>query len=205
MRFARTTSSVRQTFRATSGARQAAIAVASLVLILAGSVGAMPQYRGFVEAFGYKAKEPPKGFSVQLIDSSAPANVLWPGEEASFKFQIVNKTDQPLKAAGHFEFFQFTTRTDPQDVFQQFVFRGKDIGTLPVNAWTSRSKGFVDLVVKAPIPAAFDTRYAAVLELDGQGRQLAAILCADTGCYAGQGAISNLCPGRFATGLCSAV
>ncbi len=130
-------------------------------------------YLGFEQAFGYKKDAPPKDFRVHLIASSVPANVLWPGDEANFTFQIENMTDQPLKASGHFEVMQYATSTDPRDVFTQAVAKVKDWASVPVNI-DLPAKGFINQAFKAPIPASFGA-YAVILQLDGKGRQIAAV------------------------------
>ncbi len=150
------------------------VATALVVLAVLGPTGAqaVPAYIGFEQTFGYKADQTPKGFTIQLIASSAPANVLWPGDDASFTFQIINNADQPLKAVGHFEVIQIATRTDLDDVFAQIIMKVKDIANVPANL-DIPAKGFVNRVVEAPIPATFGA-YAIVFSIDGMGRQLAA-------------------------------
>ncbi len=102
-----------------------------------------------------------------------PGNVFWPGDEARFDFQIINLTDQPLKAAGHWELIQYSTRCQPLDPFAPpIVTRIKEAGSVPVTLDIA-AKGFVDQTFKLPLPAEFGT-YAVVLAIDGQGRQFAA-------------------------------
>ena len=131
------------------------------------------QYVQFEQVFGYKSNEPPKTFHVELVGSSAPGNVFWPGDEAHFDFQIINRTDQPLKAGGRWELIQYATRCQPIDPFAPpIASKLKDAGSTGVSI-DIPAKGFVNQSVTLPLPAEFGT-YAVVLAIDGQGRELAA-------------------------------
>ena len=102
-----------------------------------------------------------------------PGNVFWPGDEASFDFQIVNLTGEPLKASGRWELVQYATRCQPLDSFAPpIVTKLKDAGSVPA-ALDIPAGGFVNQTVKLPLPAEFGT-YAVILAIDGGGRRLAA-------------------------------
>ena len=59
---------------------------------------------GFADVFDLKPAQQAKGWEVREIAIKTPtgenANVLWPGEKASFTFRFTNKTDTPITARG---------------------------------------------------------------------------------------------------------
>src|SRR5580698_11342100 len=66
----------------------------------------------FEQVFGCKSNAATQGVRAQIIKSNAAGNVFWPKEESTFEFQLVNETDQPIKAEGRWEVIQYATRGD---------------------------------------------------------------------------------------------
>ncbi|MEI6519722.1 MAG: hypothetical protein WCO98_06745 [bacterium] len=107
-----------------------------------------------------------KGLKVTMIESSIPANVLWPGDKVSFTFQFVNQTDQPIKTVGKASVIQFALYTYPgDDVFKTGVRKLLDCGNVPI-AIDIPAKGYQDIVVSPAIPEKFGG-YAVMIDLDG--------------------------------------
>ena len=51
---------------------------------------------GYEEIMGVKNGLRFYDFDVNLIESSAPANVFWPGDDIRLKFQLINNTSQSI-------------------------------------------------------------------------------------------------------------
>jgi hypothetical protein len=169
-----------QTYRSPGTLRRAHATVLSAVLAAAALVSVTPQltgditaYTDFEKVFGYNPKEGFKNIDVNFVKSSAPGNVFWPSDEADFDFQVVNKTDQPIKAAGRFEIVEYSTRCVASEPFAPAVVaKVADGGSAPVSIEVA-AKGYADVKAKLPLPAKFGA-YAIVLALEGQGRQVVA-------------------------------
>ena len=54
---------------------------------------------------------------VRQVAGSAPANLSWPGEEVTVTVQLVNLTDQPIRAAGKVDVIPYGLTTSPDDMF----------------------------------------------------------------------------------------
>ncbi|OPZ30654.1 MAG: hypothetical protein BWZ02_00631 [Lentisphaerae bacterium ADurb.BinA184] len=126
---------------------------------------------GFEQTFGLSPDQKARDYTAQLIESSAPANVFWPGDEAVFTFQFINLTDAPLAAEGRIEILTYITRTG-NDVFATSMERTGEAGTVPVTV-SLAAKGFNNVRVKVPLPERFGA-YALVVDLPGHGRQFGA-------------------------------
>ncbi len=107
--------------------------------------------------------------AVMLRACSIPANVLWPGDQATFTFQFENLTNRPLKKAGKVHIIRYQTYTPPGPNFFLIGIRKlKDVGSVPI-AVDLKAKGWQDVTVTPPIPETFGG-YALIIELDGHDR-----------------------------------
>jgi hypothetical protein len=119
----------------------------------------------FGKAFGLSAK----GWSVEQVGCSAGANVLWPGEGATFSFFL--KPGQPYKGPVRVDVVQYGTKGKPSDWWKPIVFKIADISSRAVE---------VDLPVEGGIvtvePGIGDTLggYAIILQLGERGRAFGA-------------------------------
>src|SRR5262245_53880290 len=84
----------------------------SLAATLPGNV---PQ--GTLDAFGVGPDKAAKKWTVNQIACTAPGNVVYPGEQATWTLQFTNKTDQPLTVGGKVEVITYRTFTPGADVF----------------------------------------------------------------------------------------
>ena len=128
----------------------------------------------FSAAWGVKPEYSRSNFSqngvlqVYLVNSSIPANILWPDDQAEFTFQFSNLTDHPVLAKGRARVVQYAVITEPpgDDPFAIGIRKIRDIGSVPL-AVKVDAKGWQDIVVRPDIPAR-NGGYAVILELDGQ-------------------------------------
>ncbi len=146
-------------------------AVALLLAVLPGWA-AFNKMTGYAETFGLAPEQVSKTFIVKQTGCSVPANTLWPGDDVTFALQLSNSSNDAITTTGKVTIISYGTDTNPQDVFQQRCFKVAELGTLPVPV-DIPAHGFQDVTIKPAIPATFGP-YALVLELPGQGRQMAA-------------------------------
>lgn len=167
--------------RTWSGLTRGVSGLAAAVLLLgagalnASMLGGKPP-AGFAETFGLTPELKAKDYTLQLIASSAPANVFWPGDAAEFTFQVVNLAAEPLKATGKLEIIRYATATG-DDVFATQVLKLEDLAPVPMTVDVA-SKAFANIRVAVPLPETFGP-YAMVLDLPGHGRQFA-VACVRT-------------------------
>lgn len=87
---------------------------------------------GYTDSFGLSEVQEAGDYTAQFISSTAPGNVLWPGEEASYTFQVVNTTQNGLFAEGKVEFIAYGTKGRPGDIWVPEAFRIAECGSVPV-------------------------------------------------------------------------
>ena len=124
---------------------------------------------GYAEAFGVAPDPSHSAYSVALISSSAPGNLLYPGEQPTFTFQIVSRQDAPLAVAGKAEIVAYGTRGQPGDIWNPHVFKISSPVSVPL-AGKIDARGYADFTVSPKLPAAFGA-YALVVDLGPLGRQ----------------------------------
>ena len=149
-------------------ARRLLCALALLGLALPGRAqmvtgAAMP---GYAETFGLTGSPT---YKVQLVGSSVPGNILWPGNKPQWTFQIVNDGGQVLNAAGRVEVIAYGTKGAPGDVWTPHVFKITSSGSVPMMA-TVPAHGYADVTVSPRIPARFGG-YALIVDLGPAGRR----------------------------------
>ena len=119
----------------------------------------------FDKTFGISARQ----WSVQQIDCSLGANVLWPGEEAVFTFFV--KPGPAYKGPLTVHVVQYGTKGKPGDWWKPMVFRIADGGSLSLDVNLPAEGGMVK--VKPKIGSLFGG-YALILELGDRGRAFGA-------------------------------
>ncbi|HEX2948078.1 MAG TPA: hypothetical protein VHV83_00670 [Armatimonadota bacterium] len=124
---------------------------------------------GYAETLGVVPDQRAYPYSAQLTQSSIPGNVLWPGDKATFTFQLVNNNAQPVVAQGKVDVIEYGTKGRPGDVWTPIMFKIADVGSIPINV-NMPAKGFVNITVSPDIPAKFGA-YALVADLGPLGRQ----------------------------------
>ena len=160
------------------GMRTAKIGIAGVVMALTawnGSGAARAQMvtgasmPGYAEAFGVAANSREAAYAVALVESSIPGNVLYPGEQPKFTFQIVNRQDKPIDAQGKAEIIAYGTKGQPGDIWAPRVVKFGSVASVPFAAHIA-AKGFADFTIAPKIPAAFGA-YALIVDLGPLGRQ----------------------------------
>ena len=125
---------------------------------------------GYAETFGVTTDLRSAAYSVALIESSVPGNILYPGEQPKFSFQIVNHQDKPINAQGKAEIVAYGTKGQPGDIWAPRVFKIGSPVSVPI-AVRIAAKAFGDFTVAPKIPAAFGA-YALIVDLGPRGRQV---------------------------------
>ena len=131
------------------------------------------QMSRFGEVFGVKTNQREYPFSVTLVESSAPGNILFPGDQGKFTLQIVNNENRPLSAKGRVRVIAYGSHGTPGDIWLPVLHRDgeADVQTLPIQV-DAAAKGFTDITVSPHIPERFGA-YALVVELEGKGARFA--------------------------------
>ncbi|MGE5610791.1 MAG: hypothetical protein ACM359_16190, partial [Bacillota bacterium] len=125
----------------------------------------------FGKVFGVAGKGA-KDFAVYEIECSAPANVLWPGDEATFTFQIENKSSEAIQQTGQVRVVHYGTRAKPGDIWKPVVFKIADLEAVAVQV-NVPAKGAGVITVKPKLPETFGG-YGLVLDLGQRGQAFAA-------------------------------
>jgi hypothetical protein len=116
---------------------------------------------------------PLQGIEVSQAGTSLVANVLWPGEQGSFTFRLVNRTDKPRLLKGSLRVVGYRTSVPPGDIWTPHVARtGIDGPPLAISAdLKANSEALVTL--KPTVPSRFGG-YALVLDFGKDGRAFGA-------------------------------
>ncbi len=130
---------------------------------------------GYAETFGLPAKgQGPGRYSVTYYQTSVPGNVLWPGEQGEFRFQLRNPGRDAIKARGRVEVVPYATKGQPGDIWVPRVFRSGAPTSLPIDVAIPAGK-WTNITVKPSIPARFGA-YALIIDLGPLGREFGASL-----------------------------
>lgn len=141
-----------------------AIALPAAAQMVSGS--RMP---GFAEAFGVQLDRRTYPYTATLIESSAPGNILWLGEQPKFTIQLVNNTDSPMRMKAKMDLIRYGTRGHPGDIWKPDVVKLADVGSTPVDI-DLPAKAFATLNVSPQVPLTLGA-YALVADLGENGRQ----------------------------------
>ena len=127
----------------------------------------------FDKVFDLNRNPPSDTYSVQLVRSSIPGNILWPGDRAALTIKVENHRDAPLNAEGKLAIIAYGTKGKPGDVWVPTVIKIGDAGSVPVTV-IAGPKSSTTLTVTPDIPTRFGA-YALVLDLGPQlGRRFVA-------------------------------
>jgi hypothetical protein len=128
-------------------------------------------WRGYEEAFGVKNGLRQYDYAVKPIYSSAPANVLWPGEKIKFTFQLTGNIDQFIDVQAQVHVIQYGARGIENNVWLPEIFPIKEVQTIPV-AVQIAPNGYLNVDIVPDVPETFGG-YALVFDLGKHGRQVA--------------------------------
>ena len=124
---------------------------------------------GYAETFGVVLHERSYPYTAQLIECTAPGNVLWPGDTPSFTFQIVSHLDTPLAVQGKVDVIAYGTKGRPGDIWKPDMVKMANVDSISIPIDLA-PQGYTNLTVTPKIPAQFGA-YALVVDLGPQGRQ----------------------------------
>lgn len=127
---------------------------------------------GESKELGVDRQSKSKDFTIQEIASSVPANVLWPGDKASFRFRVTNVTGAPLSAKGAIKITRYATSGVPGDFWETVFHPLTDVDSIPVKV-NLAPHASTELTIEPKIPETFGG-YVFVAELEGHGRAFAA-------------------------------
>lgn len=151
------------------------VALLSLALLLSAHAPVVAQMvtgdrmPGYAETLGVTLDQRSYPFSAHLVSSSIPGNILWPGEQPTFAFQMVNNGDQAIQTQGRVDVIAYGTRGEPGDVWTPHMFKMGSAGSVPIRV-NLAPHGVMDLTISPKLPARFGG-YALVVDLGPSGRQ----------------------------------
>ncbi len=135
----------------------------------------MPEY---AEAFGLTTAEQASDYTVQEIGvkagNSTMANVLLPGETATFTFRFTNKTRKEIHAQGTVHLISYQTRTPVGEVWAPHVTKIADEGDTPIEV-NLPSSGVQDITITPSVKERFGG-YVLIADVPGHGSRFAAAL-----------------------------
>ncbi len=126
---------------------------------------------GFATVFALDGAKP-GNWTVQETACSVPANVLWPGDTATFTFRIDNKAAEPIKGPAKVHVVHYGTRGRSGDVWRPLVFKIADLEDVAVEV-NVPAKGAATIQVSPKLPATFGA-YGLVVDLGARGKAFAA-------------------------------
>ena len=128
------------------------------------------QMEDFAKVFGLEGAKA-KDWNVFETACSVPANVLWPGDEATFTFRIENG-GEAIRIPGRFHVIHYGTCGMPNDIWKPRVFKIANLPDVTV-AVDLPAKGAAVIRATPAIPATFGA-YGLVLDLRRRGKAFAA-------------------------------
>jgi hypothetical protein len=87
---------------------------------------------GFSETMGVLVNQRFHPYRAQLIQSNIPGNVLWPGDKATFTFQLASGLDEPIRTKGRVDIIRYGTKGKPGDIWKPDMFKIADCGSVPI-------------------------------------------------------------------------
>lgn len=153
------------------------LSASAVILMAAQFLLASPpnaQMTGWDSVLGLTPENSPKDFTVQEINCTSAANILWPGEKPQVTLQFTNLTPRRISEDGKVDIIQYGAKTAPGKWFDVSVYKIADIGSMPVHV-DMPPNGFVNVTVMPDVPARFGG-YLLAVDLGVHGRDFAAAL-----------------------------
>lgn len=125
---------------------------------------------GYEEVLGVKNGLRHYDYEVQLISSSAPANVFWPGDPVRLKFQVSNNTGKTIDVAAKMHIIRYGTRGIPNDIWLPRMVKLDYEKEVPVQL-TIAPNGYVNTDLAIDDIKEYGG-YAVVFDLGAYGRRL---------------------------------
>lgn len=137
---------------------------------LSAQMKAPEEWKGYEEVMGVKNGLRFYDYDVKLIESSAPANVFWPGDNVRLKFQLTNNTSEPIDVDAQIHVLRHGTRGIPNDIWLPQIIRYDYEKVIPTHI-TITPNGYVNTSVSVDDIKDFGG-YAVVFDLGKYGRRL---------------------------------
>lgn len=111
------------------------------------------------------------GVDVHEIATSATDDILYPGNQPTFTFQITNSNDRQVDASGKVEVIRYQLKTLDKDFFSYEIVNLGIVSTTPVRIHV-REHSFANITVTPTVSGLFGG-YAIIMDLGPYGRHLA--------------------------------
>lgn len=125
---------------------------------------------GYEEVMGVKNNLRYYDFDVTLIESTAPANVFWPGDNIDFKFQLVNNTQKVIDTDARIHIIRYGTKGIPNDIWLPKIVKLDYEKIIPAHILISPN-GYTNISVSVDDIKDYGG-YAVVFDLGENGRRL---------------------------------
>ena len=107
-------------------------------------------------------------YSCQFVKATATGNVLWPGEQAQFTFQLVNNSNKPIRCQGKVDVIPYGCTGDPGDMWAKKIFKTGATSSTRIEVDIAADK-FQNVTVKPDVPERLGG-YGMVVDLGPSGR-----------------------------------
>ena len=130
--------------------------------------GVLPKMHDYASVFGLGEAQQSDKLKITLLQSNAPGNVFWPGEQPKLTFQIENLTGQPINASGRVEAIRYAQRQRGDDPWIPKLLRLDEPTSAPLMV-DLPAKGWANIAVEPPV-GALKGGYGIVVDLGEWGR-----------------------------------
>lgn len=127
-------------------------------------------WMGYEEVLGVKNGLRSYDYDVNLIESSAPANVFWPGDAIRLKFQVINNTNHAIAVDAKAYVIRYGTKGIPNDIWLPKMVKLDDEKAIPVKLDIAPN-GYLNTDIAIDDITAYGG-YAVVFDLGKSGRRL---------------------------------
>jgi hypothetical protein len=119
-----------------------------------------------------------KTLTVQIVSSTVPANILWPGDKPQFTFSVANHTATAESLTAHVDIIAYGTKGTPGDVWTPIVYKIGDEDSAPVSIAVDAG-ATQTVTVRPAIPERFGA-YALIVDLGRVGGRQFLVSCVRT-------------------------
>ena len=104
-----------------------------------------------------------------LLETSEPGAIFSPGQTPRFKFQIRNRTAQPIRMRGRVDALAYGTRAIAGDIWMPDVYKIADLPAIAINVDIA-AQGFQNFEIEAPLAPRMGGQ-ALIVDLGAHGRR----------------------------------
>ncbi|KAA6327998.1 hypothetical protein EZS27_023060 [termite gut metagenome] len=125
---------------------------------------------GYEDVMGVKNGLQHYDYNATLIESTAPANVFWPGDNINLKFQLENNTHQTIETDAKIYVFRYGTKGIPNDIWLPQIVKLDYEKVIPARI-TISPNGYTNTSISIDDIKRYGG-YAVVFDLGKYGRRL---------------------------------